>query len=142
MVSSKLAAIVVASASALGVTATKVPPSLTATNEIVTYLFTVGLSTLLLSLIGALLGSLIAEPLKPRSKMWAIFLASVITGAMASSILPKMPGLDWVGDIPSQVLGFFSGLLGRWFIPAVIDAIPDIVKGVKDRVIALIGRAK
>jgi ABC-type uncharacterized transport system permease subunit len=74
--------------------------------------------------------------------MWAIFLASVITGAMASSILPKIPGLDWIGDIPSQVLGFFAGLLGRWFIPAVIDAIPDIVKGAKDRILALIGRAK
>ena len=142
MVSSKIMTIGIAAASAFGVTVAKVPGSLKATNEIVTYLFTVGLSTMLLAFLGALLATLIAEPLKPKTKMWAIFLASAISGAMASSIVPTVPGLGWVKDIPSQVLGFFTSLFSRWLIPAVIDAIPGIVKGAVGRILALIGRAK
>lgn len=140
MVSAKLVTIGIAASTALGITATKVPSSLVATNEVVTYLFTVGLSTLLLSLIGALLATLIAEPLRPKAKMWAIFIASAMAGAMACSFLPTIPGLRWIADIPSQVLGFLVSLFSRWIIPAVIDAIPETIKTVFSKFQDLVGR--
>lgn len=142
MVSSKAITAGVALASAFGVTATHVPGSLVATNDVVTYLFTVGLSTLLLSFLGSLLATLIAEPLKPKTKMWAIFLASAIAGATASSLLPYIPGMGWVKSVPSQVIGFFVSLFGRWVIPALIDALPGLTKSAADRIVSVIGRDK
>lgn len=139
MVSSKITTIGVALGSTLGVTASQVPQSLHSTNEIVVYLFTVGLSTLLLSFLGALLGTLIGDPIKPKSKMWAIFIASALSGAMASTLFAKV---DVLNDIPSQVLGFFVSLFSRWVIPAIIDVIPGFFQGLKDRVLGMIGRAK
>lgn len=140
MLSAKIVTIGVAASTALGVTVATVPKSLVATDQIVTYLFTVGLSTLLLSLIGALLATLIAEPLRPKSKMWAIFIASAMAGAMACSFLPLIPGLRWVGDVPSQVLGFLVSLFSRWVIPAIIDAIPETIKTVFSKFQDLVGR--
>lgn len=140
MMSAKILTVGIAASAALGITAAKVPSSLVATDEIVTYLFTVGLSTLVMSLVGALLATLIAEPLRPKSKMWAIFVASALAGAMACSVLPFIPGLAWVNNIPSQVLGFFVGLFGRWAIPAIIDAIPVTIKTVFSKFQDLVGR--
>jgi cytochrome b561 len=142
MLSTKIVTVGMAVSTAIGITATKVPKSLVASNEIVMYLFSVGLSTLLLSLIGALLASMIAEPLRPKTKMWAIFIASAMAGAMASSFLPTVPGFGWVKQIPSQVLGFLVSLFGRWVIPAIIDVIPDTIRTVFSKFQDLVGGKK
>lgn len=139
MLSAKIVTVGMAVSTAVGITAAKVPKSLVATDEVVVYLFSVGLSTLLLSLIGALLASMIAEPLKPRARMWAIFIASAMAGAMASSFLPTVPGFGWIKQIPSQVLGFLVSLFGRWIIPAIIDVIPDTIRTVFSKFQDLVG---
>jgi hypothetical protein len=93
------------------------------------FLLGVCFNALFLSTIGSLLAILLgAEAIKPPRRMWILFTASALIGAVAVVILPKIPMLHWTGEIPAQATALVMGFALRWVIPIVIDVAPAWIR--------------
>jgi len=135
LVSTKIAVIGLAIASSVGVTSAHVPDALRTTDSALAYLIGVGLQAFVASSVGATIGTLMAEPLTPRTRMWAVYVGSMVLGAMTTWLVPKIHSIAWLVDMPVPMVGFVAGLLGRWILPALVDSLPGLVKGLLAKVV-------
>ena len=89
------------------------------------FLLSVCFNTLFLSTIGSLIAIMLgAERIKPARRMWVLFAASALIGAVSVVILPRIPLLAWTGNIPPQATALVMGFALRWAIPLAIDVAP------------------
>lgn len=94
-------------------------------DEATMFLLSVCFNTLFLSIIGSLIAILFgAEPIRPPRRMWVMFSASALIGAVSVVILPRIPFLRWTGEIPPQATALVMGFSLRWAIPLAIDVAP------------------
>jgi len=114
--------IAIAFSIAAGITAGKALEATTLDNATM-FLLGICFNTLFVATIGALVAIFSgAEPIKPASRMWMLFIASSLVGAVSVVALPKIPALSWVGDIPPTAVALIMGFSMRWVIPLAIDS--------------------
>lgn len=125
IVSNKVFTLTVGAATSAGIIAVEAPHHLLGSADgIVTWVLGAGFSTLLAANIGSVLAMLIAEPVQPPRKMWALFVAVSLLAAACVAFVPFIPGFGWVAKAPPQATGLIFGFLGRWGIPALIKHLP------------------
>lgn len=128
IVSNKATTFLMASATSAGVLVGNAPTALSSADHFVIWFLGVGFSTLLMANIGAMLAMVFAEPIRPQTKMWALFVSSSMLGAASVAVLPHAPGFSWVGNAPTQAIALVVGFFARWAIPALIEHLPAKLK--------------
>lgn len=128
MVSTKLVILGTGVSTALGVSIASIPSALHTADSVLIYLVGAGIQSFVAATIGATLATWLGEPLKPKTKMWAVFLASMAFGAGATAISQKVPGFGWTSGVPDQFMGLVVGFFSRWAIPAIIEHLPATIK--------------
>lgn len=93
----------------------------------------VPLNVLLAGLTGALLGIAYGDPINPRRRLLATGLLNAFLAASISALLPHVPLLGWLGNAPAAAVALVLGIAFRWVVPAAIERLPDLVRGLAAR---------
>ena len=93
----------------------------------------VPLSVLFAALLGSALGIAYGEPIQQRSRQIIIALVNTFVSAAFTAIISSIPFMSWVGHAPIAAVAIIVGFAARWAIPACVERIPAMIRGLTSK---------
>lgn len=79
------------------------------------------------ALAGALFGIAYGGVIASRARMFKLVAANTFISTILVTVLPLIPFLKFLHEIPQAPLGGFIAFFSRWIIPAIIEKIPEYI---------------
>lgn len=90
--------------------------------------FGTGLVTMGMAALGVFLSTASGPPEKDRKKLYITAAANFFMSVIAVSLVPHLFGWEWAGTrVEGPLAGAFA-YLSKYWLPAVIEAIPDLLR--------------
>ena len=90
--------------------------------------FNAGLATLGMAGLGVYLSTASGPPEKDRKKLYITAAANFFMSVVAVTLVPHLFGWEWAGSRAEAPLAGAFAYLSKYWLPAVIEAIPDLLR--------------
>lgn len=101
-----------------------------AINDIIIPFFGVPITVITMAAGGALVSFAHGEPMRDRKKLFKLAAANTFLATILVVVVPKMLGWQWAEPEVVPPLAAVGAWCARWFVPATIKLMPDVVKKV------------
>lgn len=88
----------------------------------------VPINVLLAGMTGALLGVAYGDPLASRGRLLTVTLVNAFIAAAVAAILPHVPLFGWIGKASAAAVALVVGFFARWWVPALIERVPALIR--------------
>lgn len=97
-------------------------------NDLSIPLFGVRVTVIMMAAGGSFASFAYGDPVKPRKKLYTLAVVNTFLAAIVVAVFPAMMGWQWSTPKIEPPLAALVAIGARWFVPATIGAIPELVR--------------